>query len=92
MDRYSKYPLVDEIRISVMSQDVTDGLKMYCALFGHLDKIMTDIGPQYSGQPFKRFVDSSGIKHVISLPHYMWSNGFTERSVRHVKQIVKKAL
>ncbi|KAI0211925.1 hypothetical protein LSAT2_003202 [Lamellibrachia satsuma] len=49
-----KLALADEIRPPVTSQAVTDRLKMYCALFGRLDKIMRDIGPQYNGQPFKR--------------------------------------
>ena len=91
-DRYSKYPLVDEIRTAVTSQAVTDRLKRYFALFGRPDEIMTDNGPQYTGQPFKEFVQSWGINHVTSSPHYARSNGFIERSVRHVKPIVKKAL
>ena len=91
-DRYSKYPLVDVIRTPVTSQAVTDRLKAYCALFGRPDEIMTVNGPQYSGQPFKKFVDSWGINHVTSSPHYARSNGFIERSVRHIKPIIKKTI
>ena len=53
---------------------------------------MTDNEPQYSGQPFKWFVDALGIKHVTSSPHCAQSNGFIEKRVRNLKPIVKKAL
>ncbi len=80
------------MRTPVTSHAVTDRLKLYCALFGRPDEIMTDNEPPYSGQPFKWFVDALGIKHVTSSPHYAQSNGFIEKRVRNLKPIVKKAL
>lgn len=88
----SKFPLVDVMPVSATSQVVANKIKHYCALFGRPEEIMTDNGPQYAGEAFRRFVNSWGIKHVTSSPHYARSNGFIERHVRHVKPIIKKAM
>ncbi|XP_014670832.1 PREDICTED: uncharacterized protein K02A2.6-like [Priapulus caudatus] len=91
-DRYTKYPLVDVMPTPVSSQAVANKIKAYCALFGRPDELMTDNGPQYTGQAFTHFVKSWSIKHVTSSPHYPQSNGFIERHIRHVKPIIKKTL
>ena len=92
VDRFSKFPLVDEIHAPVTSQAITDKIEMYSSLFGRLDEIMTDNGSQYTGQSFQTFVKSWGIKHVTSSPRYAQSNGFIERHVRHVKSVLKKTI
>ena len=89
-DRYTKYPFVDAMPSPVSSQAVANRLRSYCALFGRPDEIMTDNGPQYAGQQFRKFVESWGITHVTSSPNYPQSNGFIERHIRHVKPIIKK--
>ena len=76
----------------VSSHAVAKKLQMYVSLFGRVDEIFTDNGPQYTGQAFKEFVKDWGIKHVTSSPHYPKSNGFIERHVRHIKSIVKKSV
>ena len=48
VDRYSKYPLVDEITVPITSRAVADKLSQYCSMFGQSDEIFTDNGPQYS--------------------------------------------
>lgn len=90
VDRYSKYPLVDEMPTPVSSHAVTQKMQSYMSLFGRPDEILTDNGPQYTGQAFKVFVGKWGIKHTTSSPHYPKSNGFIERHVRHIKDIVTK--
>jgi hypothetical protein len=92
VDRYSQYPLVDAMPTVVSSQAVVKKIKMYCALFGRPDEIMTDNGPQYAAETFKTFTKEWGIVHITSSPHYARSNGFIERHVRHVKPIIRKGL
>ena len=92
VDRYSKYPVVDYIPNPVSSHAITEKMKMYCALLGRPDEIMTDNGPQYSRKPFKDPTKKWGITHTTSSPHYAWSNGFIERHMRHMKSIIKKTL
>ena len=49
VDRYTKYPLVDYKPNPVSSHAVTDKMKTNCAMYGRPDEIMTDGGPQYTG-------------------------------------------
>ena len=91
VDRYSKYPLVD-VMTRTTSYEVAEKIKFYCSLFGRPDEIMTDNGPQYSGQAFKQFTKDWNISHVTSSPNYARSNGFIERHVKHIKPIIKKTI
>ena len=52
---------------------------------------MTDNGPQFSGEPFRKFTTEWKIKHITSSPHYPQSNGFIERHVKHIKALIRKA-
>lgn len=81
VDRYSKFPVVDELPMPASSHAVTQKMQMYMSLFGCPDEILTDNGPQYTGQTFQNFITKWGIKHVTSSPHYPKSNGFIERHV-----------
>ena len=91
VDRYSKYPLVDEMPVPITSRSVADKLSQYCAMFGRPDQILTDNGPHYTGQAFKTFTETWGITHVTSSPHYARSNGLAERYVRYIKATLKKS-
>ena len=92
VDRYSSFPLVQEFPSMPSSSQVANTIKGYCALFGKPDEIMTDNGPQYTGEAFRRFTTQWEIKHVTSSPHYPQSNGFIERHVKHIKSLFKKAI
>ena len=91
VDRYSKYPLVDEMPVHITSRSVADKLSQYWAMFGRPDQILTDNGPQYTGQAFKTFTETWRITHVTSSPHYARSNGLAERYVRYIKATLKKS-
>ena len=90
VDRYSKYPLMDEMPTPVSSHAVTQKMQSFMSLFGRPEEILTDNGPQYTGQAFQRMINDWGIRHTTSSPHYPKGNGFVERHVRHIKSIVKK--
>ena len=91
LDRYSKYPLVD-VMTRTTGYEVAEKIKFYCSLFGRPDEIMTDNGPQYSGQAFKQFTKDWNISHVTSSLNYARNNGFIERHVKHIKPIIKKTI
>ncbi len=92
VDRYTKYPLVEQMNFPVTSQRVADKIKSYCSLFGRPERLTTDNGPQYTGQEFKKSVETWGIDHHTTSPHYSRSNGFIERHVRHIKSVLKKTI
>ena len=53
---------------------------------------MSDNGPHFSSGQFKQFVTGWGIDHVTSSPTFPQSNGFIERQVRTVNQVMMKTL
>lgn len=73
------------------STDVITHLKSMFARHGIPETLMSDNGPQFSGQAFSSFADSYGFKHVTSSPAFPQSNGEAERAVQTVKNLLKKA-
>ena len=53
-------------------------------------QMMTNNGPQYSSAEFKHFMSVYGAEHVSSSPLYPHSNGFAERMVQIVENILQK--
>lgn len=68
VDRYSHNdPLVDEMPIPASSYAVAQKMQMYMSLFGQPDEIVTDNGPQYTGQPFRKSIVDWGIILYVRL-------------------------
>ena len=88
-DYFSKYPIVAEIG-GLSSSNIIKAFKSTCALFGAPKEIVSDNGPQFSGSEFKKFVNDWGIKHITSSPYYPKSNGFAERTIQTVKNMIRK--
>ena len=65
---------------------------IYCAQFGRPDVIISDNGPQYTGEAFKRFTREWNINHTTSSPRCPQSNGFIERQVKYLKALIRKAM
>jgi transposase InsO family protein len=55
------------------------------ARHGYPEEIVSDNGPQFISQEFRRFLRSKGIKHVRSSPYFPRSNGKIERFHRYLK-------
>ena len=58
--------------------------------FGIPETIVSDNAACFTGEEFKDFMTSNGIKHITSAPHHPASNGLTERAVQIVKNGFKK--
>ena len=59
--------------------------------FGLPEKIISDNGPCFRSNNFRRFCDQLDIGHVTSSPYYHQSNGRAERAVATIEQILKKS-
>ena len=59
--------------------------------FGLPEKIISDNGPCFRSNNFRRFCDQFDIGHVTSSPCYHQSNGRAERAVATIEQILKKS-
>lgn len=73
------------------SNDVITHLKSFFARHGIPEVLMSDNGPQFSGQTFSDFAEAYGFKHITSSPRFPQSNGEAERAVQTVKNLLKKA-
>ena len=49
--------------------------------------MISDNGPQYSSDEFKRFTRNWGISHITSSPGHPSANGEAERAVRTIKEL-----
>lgn len=63
----------------------------FFARHGIPDVLMSDNGPQFSGQAFTSFAALYSFKHVTSSPRFPQSNGEAEWAVQTVKNLLKKA-
>jgi len=89
-DYYSKFPVVRKLNNTSTSL-VIEHLKQIFSEQGIPSKIISDNGPQYAAEEFKMFCKKWNIEHVTSSPLYPQSNGYIERTVQTVKNILKKA-
>ena len=78
MDYYSKSWEIDLLAITVVRK-----LK---ARYGMPDILMSDNGPQYTEQTFKRFSESYEFQHITSSPRYSQSNGKAESAVKKLQK------
>ena len=84
----TEFPIVRKLS-SATSVAVIKHLRSIFSEYDIPETIISD-GPQYSKE-FKAFCNNLGIEHTTSSPTYQRSNGFSERMVHTVKNILKKA-
>lgn len=89
-DYYSKYPIIRKLS-STTSAAIINHLKSIFAEHGIPESLVSDNGPQYSSKEFAAFCDQWGIHHITSSPVYPKSNGFVERMVQTVKNLLRKS-
>jgi len=53
------------------------------------DQIVSDNGPQFTSETFRKFAAANGIKHVTGAPYHPSTNGQAERLVQSFKKGVK---
>ena len=58
---------------------------------GYPDEIVSDNGPPFNSKEFAKFLSGLGIKHTTSSPGYPRSNGFIERYIQTVKNMLSKS-
>jgi len=91
-DYYSKFPIVRKIPSGrSTSSTVINILKEIFSEHGCPEKVISDNGPHYSSQDFKNFAHRWNFEHSTSSPRYPQSNGFIERQVQTVKNVMSKA-
>ena len=88
-DYFSKFPFLYRAKTSFWS--LRDRLIDLFSIEGYPDEIVSDKGPPFQSKEFAKFLSSLGIKHTTSSPGYPNSNGFIERHIQTVKNLLSKS-
>ena len=88
-DYFSKFPFLYRAKTSFWS--LRDRLIDLFSIEGYPDEILSDNGPPFQSKEFAKFLSGLGIKHTTSSPGYPLSNGFIERHIQTVKNMLSKS-
>ena len=88
-DYFSKFPFLYRAKTSFWS--LRDRLIDLFSIEGYPDEIVSDNGPLFQSKEFAKFLSGLGIKHTTSSPGYPRSNGFIERHIQMVKNMLSKS-
>ncbi|CAM1318041.1 Uncharacterised protein r2_g2626 [Pycnogonum litorale] len=89
VDYYSKFIEILPLVGPPNSKTVVNALKEIFSRHGIPDVLMTDNGPQYSSEEFKKYARDCDFNHTTSSPHFRQSNGLAERAVRTATSILR---
>ena len=89
-DYFSKFPFMFSCKTSWAS--LKDRLIDLFSNEGFPKEIISDNGSPFNSQEFADYLSSHGVKHTTSSPHYPQSNGFIERHIQTVKNLLYKAM
>ena len=89
-DYFSKFPYMFSCKTSWGS--LKDCLIDLFSNEGYPKEIISDNGSPFNSQEFADSLSSHGVKHTTSSPCYPQSNGFIERHIQTVKNLLYKAI
>lgn len=91
IDAYSKWPEVATMTATTAELTISR-VKDVCARWGNMITLVTDNGPQFTSETFKRYCNEEHIDHVRTPPYHPQSNGQCERFVATLKSFLVKSL
>jgi len=91
VDYYSGFIEVNQLQCT-KSNEVIMCCKSQFARHGIPDILISDNGPQFSGDMFKLFANEYQFEHRTSSPYFPQSNGMAEKAVQTAKNLIKKAV
>jgi hypothetical protein len=77
---------------STSSAATIDRLRELFATFGLPSTVVSDNATGFTSNEFQQFMKRNGIIHITASPYHPASNGLAERSVRAVKEALRKML
>ena len=89
VDAHSKW-LDVQVMQSITTAKTIDKLNKLFSTHGLPQKIVTDNGPSFTSDEFKRYMQANGIKHITSAPYHPATNGLAERAVQTMKQGIRQ--
>ena len=88
-DYFSKFPFLYRVKTSFWS--LRDCLIDLFSIEWYPDEIVSDNRPPFQSKEFAKFLSGLGIRHTTSSPGYPQSNGFIERHIQMVKNMLSKS-
>ena len=89
VDSHSKW-LDVQITQSISTSKTVEKLRFVFAIHGLPRTIVSDNGPSFTSDEFKKFMQANGIRHITAAPSHPSTNGLAERAVQTVKQSLKQ--
>ena len=83
VDFTSRFPVVHKLT-SMAAKHVASHFSQMFSEYGWPDTLLTDNGPCYASQEFKKLMLDMSVNHITSSPHYPQSNGLAEKYVQSV--------
>lgn len=90
IDYYSKYIEIEELSRDTTSHSVINFMKAIFARHGIPLTVVSDGGPQFTSEMFKRFSREWEFEHIVTSPYHSAANGMAERHVQTAKQLFRK--
>ena len=90
VDYFSRFFEMSPLKITD-SEAIVSHLKSFFARHGIPETFITDNGPQYISDIFRKFSVEWGFTHITSSPRFPQSNGEIERAVQTAKNLLKKS-
>ena len=90
VDYYSRFIEIAHLN-RLTADEIIARTKSIFARHGIPETVISDNGPQYASEAYKKFAEEYQFKHVTSSPYFPQSNGEAERAVRTIKGLLKKS-
>lgn len=91
IDSHSKWIDIREMK-NITTESTIDVLRDYFSTWGIPLRLVSDNGPAFCSELFKKFVTNNGIQHVRTAPYHPASNGAAENTVKTFKNKFKLLL
>ena len=76
---------------SMMAHQIANHCKQIFSEYGWPETLISDNGPCYASETFKKLMTEYNVNHITSSPHYPQSNSLAEKYVQIVKNLFHKA-
>ena len=90
IDSHSKWIEVIHMGTNTTTEKTMNELRLIFACHGLPEELVSDNGPQFRAAAFQTFMKQNGIRHILVPTYHPASNGAAERTVRVVKEALKK--
>ena len=86
----SRFPVIRHLS-NMTAKMVAEHMKAIFSEIGVPKTLVSDNGPYYTGDQFKKTMNHLGITHITTSPHHNQSNGLAEGYVKITKNLLSKA-